>query len=253
MATYERKTKRSQTNKWKINFIYRLFSAGVESRKKVFTRREYLKLKVFDHPADDFQKKQNQLNREIAEKIFLKRMNGLMLEENNLFNKDVLEGNFYQFAKSFIHKKERREIDAEHYKSALKYLHLMAGLNIKFRHIDESFLEKFKDFLLTTHTLKSKVKFLDKNTAGSYFNKFCNIVERAFIENHLQYNPVLKVDKIPYVETSRQYLTEEEIEMLKQTPIDDKVVYDAGMFAILTGLRFGAIQSLKWECRLPLF
>jgi integrase len=42
-------------------------------------------------------------------------------------------------------------------------------------------------------------------------------------------------------------LTEEEIEMLKQTPINDKVVYNAGMFAILTGLRFGAIQSLKWE------
>jgi hypothetical protein len=33
----------------------------------------------------------------------LRRMSGLMLEENNLFNKDVLEGNFFQFAKSFLY------------------------------------------------------------------------------------------------------------------------------------------------------
>jgi len=215
--------------------------------KKVYTRREYLKLKVFDHPNDDFQKKQNQLNQEIAEKIYLKRMNGLMLEENNLFNKDVLEGNFFQFAKSFLNKKKRKDIDVEHYDSSLKYLRRMAGINLKFRQIDEHFLEKFKDYLLTSNTLKSKIKFLDNNSAGSYFNKFCNIVERAFIENHLQFNPALKVDKIPPIETTRQYPTEEEIQSLKQTPLKDEVVYRAGLFAILTGLRFGAIQALKWK------
>lgn len=215
--------------------------------KGVYTRREHLKLKVFDHPADEFQKKQNQMTREIAERIYLKRMNGLMLEENNMFNKDVLEGNFFQFAKTFLSKKLRKGTDVEHYKSALKYLHRMAGINLKFRQIDEHFLEQFKDYLLTSNTLNSKVKFLDKNSAGSYFNKFCNIVERAFIENYLQFNPVLKVDKIPPTETTRHYLTEEEIQLLKQTPIKDEVVYKAGLFAILTGLRFGAIQSLKWE------
>jgi len=215
--------------------------------KSVYTRRENLKLKVFDHSADDFQKKQNLLNREIAEKIFLKRMKGLMLEENNLFNKDVLDGNVFQFAKSFLQKKQRKNVDVEHYHSSLKYLRRMAGINLKFRQIDEHFLEKFKDYLQTSNSLKSKVKYLDKNSAGSYFNKFCNIVERAFIENYLQYNPVLKVDKIPPVATSREYLTEEEIQLLKQTPIKDEVVYRAGLFAILTGLRFGAIQSLKWE------
>lgn len=215
--------------------------------KKVYTRREHLKLKVFDNPSDDFQKKQNQMSREIAEKIYLKRMSGLMLEENNMFNKDVLEGNFFQFAKGFLNKKVRKGTDVEHYNSVLKYLRRMAGINLKFRQIDDHFLEKFKDYLLTSNTLNSKIKFLDKNSAGSYFNKFCNIVERAFIENHLQFNPVLKVDKIPAVETIRNYLTEEEIQLLKKTQIKDEVIYRAGLFAILTGLRFGAIQSLTWE------
>jgi hypothetical protein len=30
-----------------------------------------------------------------------------MLEENNLFNKDVLEGDFYEFAKTCLHNKEK--------------------------------------------------------------------------------------------------------------------------------------------------
>jgi hypothetical protein len=57
--------------------------------------------------------------REIAEKIYIKRMSGLVLEENNMFNRDVLEGNFFQFAKGFLYKKERKNIDVEHYKSTL--------------------------------------------------------------------------------------------------------------------------------------
>jgi hypothetical protein len=34
-------------------------------------------------------------------------MKSLMLEENNLFNKDVLEGDFYEFAKTCLHNKEK--------------------------------------------------------------------------------------------------------------------------------------------------
>ena len=215
--------------------------------KKIHTRREFLKLHIIANPKNDFERKQNSVNREIGEKIYLKRMKSLMLEEHNLFDRDLLDGNFYQFANAFVIKKQRKEINVEHYKNALKYLKLMAGDQIKFRQIDESFLEKFKEFLITTNTLHSNAKFLDKNTASSYFSKFCHIVERAFIENHLQTNPVLKVQGINYTETTRQYLTEEEIEKLRLHGAKNDMMYRASMFAIMTGLRFGAIQSLKWK------
>jgi integrase len=111
--------------------------------------------------------------------------------------------------------------------------------------IDEFFLEKFKNYLLTTSSLHSTKKSLERNSASSYYDKFCNIIEKAFIENYLPTNPTLKVDRISNVEVIRQYLTEEEIEKLKQIKIDDDTVYRASLFAILTGLRFGAIKSLK--------
>ncbi len=216
-------------------------------QKKVYTRWEFLKLHLHPDPKTAFEKKQNELNIEIAEKIFLKRMKSLMLEENNLFNKDVMEADFCEFARTYLHNKEKEGKDIEHYKSALKYLKRFAGDHIKFRMIDEFFLERFKDYLLTSFSLRSSRKLLDRNSASCYYDKFCNIVERAFIENYLPANPTMKVERISNVEVIRQYLTEEEIEKLKNTSIGDNTVYRASLFAILTGLRFGAIKSLKWS------
>jgi integrase len=129
----------------------------------------------------------------------------------------------------------------------MKFLQRFAGEHIKFRAIDERFLERFKDYLLTTNSLRSKKLLLERNSASSYYDKFCNVVERAFIQGYLSSNPTLKVERISNVEVSRQYLTDEEIEKLKLNKIDDEEVYRASMFAILTGLRFSAIQSLKWS------
>lgn len=216
-------------------------------QKKMHTRREFLKLYIQADPKTTFEKKQNELNREIAEKIFLKRMKSLMLDENNLYNKDVLEGDFSLFARDYVHSKARSDKNVEHYKSALKFLQRFAGEHVKFRAIDEIFLERFKEYLLTTHSLHSKTLSLDRNTAASYYDKFCNVVEKAFIQNYLVCNPTLKVERIKNVEVSRQYLTDEEIEKLKLHKIEDDTVYRASLFAILSGLRFGAIQSLRWN------
>ncbi|MDQ6901960.1 MAG: site-specific integrase [Bacteroidota bacterium] len=216
-------------------------------QKKIHTRREFLKLFINPDPQTAFEKKQNELNRDIAEKIYLKRMKSLMLDENSLYNKDVLEGDFSVFARNYVHQKARSGKDVEHFYSTLKYLKRFAGERVKFRNIDEFFLEKFKDYLLTTNSLRSKTLTLDRNSASSYYDKFCNIVEKAFIHGYLTSNPALKVERISNVEVARQYLTDEEIEKMKRNKIDDDTVYRASMFAILTGLRFGAIQSLKWK------
>ncbi|MEO7120095.1 MAG: hypothetical protein ABIY62_03305, partial [Ginsengibacter sp.] len=96
-------------------------------QKKIHTRREFLKLFITPEPTTSFEKKQNELNREIAEKIFLKRMKSLMLDENNLFNKDVLEGDFSIFARDYVLSKARSGKDVEHFYSALKFLKRLAG------------------------------------------------------------------------------------------------------------------------------
>jgi len=214
--------------------------------KKIYTRREFLKLYLNPNPTTPLEKKKNDLNREIAEKIFLKRMKTFMLEENRIFNRDVLNSDFYVYAYNYMRGKDRAGTDIEHYKSAIKYLKKYAGDHFKFRHIDEIMLDKFKEFLLTTDTLRSKAKKLDVNTASSYFDKFCTIIERAFLDNYLPENYVLKVERIRNVEVIRDFLTEEDIERLRAEPCEDDLVYRASMFSILTGLRFSAVEVLYW-------
>lgn len=215
--------------------------------KKIYTRREFLGLYLISNPKTPLEKKQNELNMEIAEKIYLKRMKSLMLEENKIFNRDVLESDFITYANNYILGKERAGIDMNHYKSAVKYLKKYAGDHFKFRHIDEIMLAKFREFLLTTSNLKSSSKKLDVNTASSYFDKFCGLVERAFMDNYIPENYVLKVDRIKNQERIREFLTEDEIEKLKNEPCEDELVYRASMFSILTGLRFSAVEVLYWR------
>lgn len=214
--------------------------------KKIYSRREYLKLFLHPNPKTALEKKQNELNNELAEKIYLKRMKAFMLEENRIFNKDILESDFYIYARNFINSKEKAGKNVEHHKSAIKYLKKFSGDHCKFRHIDGNFLERFKDFLLTTTTLKSKRFTLDTNSASSYFDKMLSIVEKAFIDNYLPENYILKVERIKNVEVIREFLDDEEIERLKAEPIEDDTVYRASMFSILTGLRYSAVESLHW-------
>ena len=109
-------------------------------------------------------------------------MKSLMLEENNLYNKDVLDGDFLVFARTYVNGKARSGKDTEHYKSALLYVQKFAGDQIKFRNIDEHFLERFKIFLLDTTSLRSKRKRLVRNSAASTMtNSAILLKERSLI------------------------------------------------------------------------
>ena len=215
--------------------------------KKIHTRREFLNLYLIKNPKTDFERKSNALSREIAEKIYFKRMNSLALEENQMFNKDVLNGDFINYSRNFILGKERAGTDIVHYNSTLKYLIRFCGSHVKFRQIDKFFLERFREFLLTTNTLRSKATKLDVNSASSYFDKFLTLVEKAFKDNYLMEDYTQRVDRIKNEERQREFLTSEEIEKLKTTPCEDDLVYRASLFSILTGMRFGAIEILRWK------
>jgi len=214
---------------------------------KRFTRREFLNLYVHANPVTPLEVQENKLYNEIAEKIYIKRMKALMLEENGLFNKDSLDADFFLYAKGFIQEKQQENVDTTHYETAVKYLHKWMGDHCKFRHIDEIFLQKFKQFLLNTHSLKSKHTKLSQNTAASYYDKFTIIVKEAYLDRFLQEDYTIRVKRIGNIDTHRQILDDEELKLLIKNPIDDDTVFRSSIFALLTGFRFSAIKILKWS------
>jgi Site-specific recombinase XerD len=214
---------------------------------KQYTRWEFLNLHLHESPVTSMEKQENKLYMEIAEKIYLKRMKALMLEENGIFNKDVLEGDFFAYALNYIRGKQKAKVDTTHYETAIKYLKRWLGEHLKFRHIDERFLEKFKEYLLTTHSLKSKFERLNQNSAASYYDKFALIVQSAFLDKYLSEDYTLRVPRINNVETFRQIIDDEELKLLLDNPVDDDQVFRSSVFALLTGFRFSALKILKWS------
>ncbi len=213
---------------------------------KEYTRREFLKLYVYDKAETPLQKMENELYTEIAEKIYIKRMKSLMLDANGIFNKDALEADFFVYARNFITGKNKENIDTSHYDIAVKYLEKWVGEHLKFRHIDEIFLKKFKEFLLTTRSLKSKFINLHQNSAASYYDKLALIVHEAFLDKYLPEDFTLRVDRISNVDTFREFLDEHELKIVLDNPCDDSLVYRSSVFALLSGFRFGALKILKW-------
>lgn len=215
--------------------------------KQVYTRREFLQLYLHKNPVTSLEKKENLLYQEIAEKIFIKRMKALMLDANGLFNKDALDADVFTYAESFIQKKCKEKIDTTHYETAIKYLKRWVGAHCKFRDIDERFLQKFKEYLLTAPSLKStrlKLK-LSQNSAASYYDKFAVIVTQAFLDRYLPEDYTLRVTRISNVDTFRQIIDDQELQLLLDNPSDDRLVFKSSLFALLTGLRFSALQVIK--------
>lgn len=215
--------------------------------KKEYTRREFLKLYLHVNPVTALQKKENLLYQEIAEKIFIKRMKALMLDANGMFNKDVLEADFYTYALRFIQEKQKEKIDTTHYETAIKYLKRWVGDHFKFRDIDDRLLYKFKDYLLSAPSLKSKHLKLVQNSAASYYDKFAKIVNKAFLDRYLPEDFTIRVPRISNVDTYRNIIDDDELQLLLDNPINDPLVFKSSMFALLTGCRFSALKILRWN------
>jgi integrase len=216
-------------------------------QKKIYTRREFLDLHLHAVPASSLERKENLLCMEIAEKIFIKRMKGLMLDANGLFNKDLLEGDFFTYALDFIRNKQKAKIDTAHYEASIKYLKRWVGQHFKFRDIDDRFLQKFKEYLLTTTSLKSKNLKLVQNSAASYYDKFALIVHQAFLDRYLPEDYTIRVQRISNVDTYREIIDDGELRLLLDNPVDDPLVFRSSIFALLTGCRFSALKILRWE------
>ncbi|MGN6211982.1 tyrosine-type recombinase/integrase [Parafilimonas sp.] len=216
-------------------------------QKQIYTRREYLNLHLYVKPVTSLEKKENLLYQEIAEKIFIKRMKALMLDANGLFNKDVLDADFFTYALNFIRNKQREKVDTAHYETAIKYLKRWIGEHFKFRDIDDRLLQKFKEYLLTAPSLKSKHLKLVQNSAASYYDKFSLIVHQAFLDRYLPEDYTIRVSRINNVDTFREIIDDDELRLLLENPIDDPLVFKSSIFALLTGCRFSAIKILRWD------
>jgi integrase len=215
------------------------------------TRREFLGLYVYEKTKSVIDKKHNSETITIAESIRQKRENFLNkpeiyseYEKEKLLIKEKAELCFVEYFKELANK--RKASNHDNWVSALKYLNAFTNGSLKFADLNETFLEEFKEYLLTAKSNRSNTTTLSQNSAVSYFNKVKATLKQAFKDNILQFDLNTKVKPIPAAETRREFLTIEELNKLVKTPCINQLMKRAALFSALTGLRFSDIQKMIW-------
>lgn len=216
------------------------------------TRREFLKMYIFEKPRNPIDKRHNSETLRIADSIRQKRENFLnkpeiysQYEKEQLRLKELGELCFVEYYRELANK--RKGSNHDNWMSALNYLEEFTGGTLKFADLNEKVLEDFKEYLLTTKSKRSDKTKLSQNSAVSYFNKIKAALKKAYKDGVIQDDLNSKVATIKETETRREYLTFEELNSLVQTPCNDHLLKRVALFAALTGMAFKEIQNMVWN------
>jgi len=205
------------------------------------TRREHLRLYIFEKAKTETEKEHNKETRMLAENIRAQRqlefqagVYGFVSAQNK--KKDFL-GYFKKIAEGKLHGSKS---NCDNWLSVLKYLKEFTSAVCRFGDLNERFCLDFKDFLLSH-------KRISQNTASSYFDKFKVAVRSAFDDKLLSDNPAKRIKSIKPTETQREFLTLDELQKLASTPFQYEDLRRASLFSVLTGLRYSDIEKLTWS------
>ncbi len=211
------------------------------------TRREFLKIYLFEKPKTTEQRQHNKEKRQIANAIRSKREIALLNQNYDFLKTDKSKGSFISYFKGLVDERERTKTNYTSWNSTYLYLYRFTEGQLSCKKVNRSFVEKFKSYLLNTNTLKSKTQKLHQNSASSYFNVFREAIYKAIDDELLSVNPLKNVPTIKQIESQREYLEIEELERLSSIPCDYPVLKKAFLFSCLTGLRKSDIESLTWK------
>jgi integrase len=216
------------------------------------TRREFLGLYLFEKPKTPTDKQHNSETLQIGNSIRQKRENSLNkpeiyshYEKEQLRIKEVGEKSFLDYYRKLADK--RIGSNHDNWVAAFNYLKEFSKGQLIFSDLNESYLESFKEFLLTTKSRRSNKTTLSQNSAAAYFSNVKASLRQAYKDGILQTDLNSKISPIKKTETRREHLTLEELNALVKTSCNNPLMKRAALFSAMTGLRFSDIQKMKWK------
>ncbi|WP_247236424.1 site-specific integrase [Telluribacter sp. SYSU D00476] len=209
------------------------------------TRREFLKLFIYDKPKNPFEKEHNKNTMALAEAIKGQRQSSIQNQNYGFISNPSEKGDFVEYFRQLAAK--RKGPNSDNWQSSLKYLVAFTGGKLPFKDLTLKMCDDFREYLQSSPTNRSSKKTLAQNSAHSYFNKFKAALKQAYKEGHLKTDLNGRVDGIKQAETNRQFLTLEELNKLANTDCELPQLKQAALFSALTGLRYSDIEKLLWS------
>ena len=247
MANVTLRQKKMANNKSSLYLDY--FPPIINPKTANETRREFLKLKIFDHPTNLLEKEHNKSTIEFANLIRAKRLTQLKDREYGFKENIEINVNFVEYYESIIAEYYNTGSKNNHltWKASSNYFKKFIGSKVSSKNITQLTLKKYREFLLTTSNLRTNKRKLAVNTASTYYKHFIFVLKRAFNEQIIHTNLAQQAVYIKEEETFREYLTEEELVKLWNTDIKLPQIKRAALFSALTGFRFIDIKNLNWD------
>lgn len=126
---------------------------------------------------------------------------------------------------------------------------------VTFGEITPRWVRGFRDYLDTkamqwaidTRKRDVEPKPISQGTKALMFQKFCTVFNIAMREGIIRLNPTAGVERFKEPESDREFLTIDELRMLRKSIPPDKDLADAFFFSCLTGLRWSDIVKLRWR------
>lgn len=216
------------------------FSLFLDIYEKGQRQKEYLKIYV----SEDYTKGNNRGGKkriktedkdlwDLAEKIALQKEVELRNNDYGFVASFKQNASFSEYFEKKLTKKNNPT-----YLAAFKHFTDFAGTNISFKAINESLLNRFKEYLLTKY---------NGNTSYTYLKRMNIIWNEAMREKITTQNPFFYVDKPKQQQPKRDFLTLEEVQQFADTNTKiPQIIKNAFLFACFTGLRFSDVKKLTW-------
>ena len=213
------------------------------------TRREFLKMYIFDNPNTSEKKLFNKGIMIKAEEICAIRQRQVFNEELGVYNNFNRKKDFLSYFLKLAKEKAKLTTRGNYstWMSTYMYLTHYTDGQCKVGDLNDQFCKDFRGYMLTAHRLKRSTKKLKQNSASSYFSKFKAAIRQAFEDRLINEDYSLRVKGIPQEETDREFLTVEELGKLSKIDCEVPKLKEACLFAALTGLRWSDVSRLKWS------
>lgn len=115
--------------------------------------------------------------------------------------------------------------------------------------IDKKFCLDFREWLMSYRSPKTG-RALAKRTVFGYFWHLADILHNAVCMGYIRSNPWKLLDtseKIKAPQTTRGFLTLEEVDILEKTPYKYENIRRAFLFCCFCGLRISDMLNLRWQ------
>jgi integrase len=215
-------------------------------KRKILRDFEYLDLYLFPNPETPEEKKKNKENLELADQIFTIRKAELYQGKYNIQNDKKGKVGFLEFYEEKKEERYKSKGNYDNWDAAQKHIEAYCPSHITLNDVDVNFIKGFKKYLDTVAVTKSK-KNLSQNTKHTYFNKFKACLNAAFEEGYLKENYIKKVKGFTMGESTREYLTADELQKLASTHCKLPLLKRAFLFSALTGIRWSDVNKMKWS------